>query len=143
MINKLANVVGDLEIGENCRIDAFVTITGKVRLGNNVHIGVGACIFGSYGVEIGNDCSISPGAKIFTSTFDAMTGHLANPQLENMESVDGPVSIGDRCIVGANSIVLPNVEIGDDVLIGCQSLVKSSLSKGLYVDVPVRQIHTH
>lgn len=143
MINKLANIVGELEMGENCRIDAFVTITGKVKLGNNVHIGVGVCIFGTHGVEIGDDCSISPGAKIFTSTYDSTTGYLANPQLENMESVDGFVKIGNRCIVGANTVVLPNVVIDDDVLIGCQSLVKTNLSKGLNVGIPVRQIHIH
>lgn len=140
IINKLANIVGQVEAGCNCRIDAFVTITGNVRLGNNVHIGTGVCIFGMHGVEIGDDCSISPGAKIFTSSFDPVTGHLANPQLDNKKYANGSVKIGDRCIVGANSVVLPNVNLDDDVLIGCQSLVKNNLKKGLYAGIPVIQI---
>lgn len=140
MISPLANVIADLECGENCRIDPFVTITGKVRLGNNVHIGVGACIFGSEGVYIGNDCSISPGAKLFTGTFDDETGYKANPQLSEKEYKKGSIRIGDRCIVGANSVVLPNVVLDDDVLIGALSLVKKSLSKGLYAGITAKEL---
>lgn len=140
MISELANIVGELDCGWNCRIDPFVTITGKVRLGNNVHIGIGACIFGSEGVEIGNDCSISPGAKLFTGSFDGETGHKANPQLADKTYKKGSIKIGDRCIVGANSVVLPDVELSDDVLIGALSLVKTSLSSGLYAGTPVRKL---
>ncbi len=143
MINKLANIVGELETGDNCRIDAFVTITGHVKIGNNVHIATGVCIFGTHGVEIGDDTTISPGAKIFTSTYDSETGYRANPQLDNRKSVDGPVKIGARCIVGANSVVLPNVILEDEVLIGCQSMVKSNLPRGLYADSPVRSLLKH
>lgn len=139
MISPLANVVGELITGENCRIDPFVTITGKVSLGNNVHIGVGACIFGSAGVVIGDDCSISPGAKIFTGSYDAETGYLANPQLKDKCYAEGPVVIRNRCIVGANSIVLPNVVLWDDVLVGAQSLVKRDIPENcIAVGVPAK-----
>lgn len=140
MISHLANIVGELVCGENCRIDPFVTITGKVKIGNNVHIGVGACIFGSEGVEIGDDCSISPGAKLFTGSFDNETGYRANPQVADKRYCKGPIKIGNRCIVGANSVVLPNVELSDDVLIGAVSLVKKSLYKGTYAGAPVKKL---
>jgi acetyltransferase-like isoleucine patch superfamily enzyme len=136
VINPLANIVGELEMGENCRIDAFVTITGKVKLGNNVHIGVGVSIFGTEGVVIGDDCSISPQASIFTGTFDAATGYRANPQIEDKQYRKGPVRIGNRCIVGAGSVVLPNVTLSDDVLVGALTLVKSNLAAGVYGGVP-------
>lgn len=141
MISPLANIVGDLKCGENCRIDPFVTITGKVVLGNNVHLGAGVCIFGGFGVEVGDDTSLSPGSKVFTSSYDASTGHLANPQLKNKVYSSGPVFIGKRSILGANSVVLPNVKIPDDVLIGAQSLVTKDLTKNsIYAGSPVRKI---
>lgn len=141
MISPLANVVGDLTCGKNCRIDPYVTITGKVRIGNNVHIGVGVCIFGGFGVEVGDDASLSPGSKVFTSSYDATTGHLANPQLENKDYSSGPVFIGKRSILGANSVVLPNVKIADDVLVGALSLVNKDLeTKSIYAGSPVRKI---
>src|SRR3990167_2373581 len=67
-VHKLANIATDhLKCGEHCRIDAFVTITGNVTLGDRVHIGTGACLFGTHGITIGDGASISPGAKIFRS----------------------------------------------------------------------------
>ena len=136
LVHRLANIAGSLEAGENCRIDAFVTITGKVRLGSNVHIGNGAAIFGVNGVEIGDDCSVSPGAQIFTSTFDAATGYRANPMVEDKRHHSGQVRIGHRCIVGAGSVVLPGVVLANGVLIGALSLVKTNLPAGVYGGVP-------
>lgn len=135
-VHRLANIAGKVTAGENCRIDAFVTITGKVKIGSNVHIGNAAAIFGVNGVEIGDDCSVSPGAQIFSSTFDATTGYRANPQLEEKRYRSGPVRIGHRCIVGAGSVVLPGVVLADGVLIGALSLVKTDLPAGVYGGVP-------
>ena len=67
-IHPQANISGVVTIGDNSRIDAFVTITGNVRIGRNVHISTGACIFGGQGVDIGDYSAISVGVKIFTAT---------------------------------------------------------------------------
>ena len=136
LVHRLANIAGELRAGENCRIDAFVTITGTVKLGDNCHIGNAAAIFGVYGVEIGNDCSISPGAQVFTSTYDAATGYRANPMVKDKRYRSAPVKLGDRCIVGAGSVVLPGVVLANDVLIGALSLVKTNLPAGVYGGVP-------
>lgn len=137
-VHRLSNIAGELHAGENCRIDAFTTITGTVTLGKNVHIATGVSIFGGAGVAIGDDTSISPGAMIFTASFDRETGYRVNPQLADKKYSSGPVKIGARCIVGAGSVVLPNVTLDDDVLIGALSLVKRDLVAGLYAGAPVR-----
>lgn len=139
-IHRLANIVGELECGENCRIDAFVTITGRVKIGKNCHIGNGAAIFGTEGVEIGDDSSISPGAQIFTTSYDKDTRHLANPMSQNKHYAAASVSIGSRCIVGAGSVVLPGAHIADDSCIGALSLVKANHSSGLWAGIPVRRV---
>lgn len=136
LVHCMANIAGEIEAGENCRIDAFVTITGKLKLGANVHIGNAAAIFGVYGVEIGDDCSVSPGAQIFTATYDASTGYRANPMVKDKRYLSAGVKIGHRCIVGAGSVVLPGVVLANDVLIGALSLVKTNLSAGIYGGVP-------
>ena len=135
MIDPLANVGhAFLEIGVNCRIDAFATITGRVTLGRNCHIGTGVSIHGGDGVEIGDETTVSPGSRIFTATFDSETGHRANPQLgDRMVAKRAPVKIGARCIIGAGSVVLPGSVLADDVQIGALSLVKGKLSAGIYV----------
>ncbi|MDQ5979352.1 MAG: hypothetical protein QG602_2326, partial [Verrucomicrobiota bacterium] len=46
LIHRLANLVGNVTIGEGSRIDAFVTITGNVTIGHHTHIANGVAIFG-------------------------------------------------------------------------------------------------
>ena len=140
-IHALANVVGNLVMGENCRIDPFVTITGDVTIGNNVHIGVGVCIFGGGGVTIGDCVSLSPGCKIFSATEDPDSGFLSNPTVPNHHAKSAPVTIGDRSIVGANSVVMPGVTIGKDVQIGALSFVrKDMVEQSIFAGIPARRL---
>ena len=140
-VHKLANLVGTIKVGKNCRIDAFVTITGKVTLGDNVHIGVGACIFGGGGVSIDDCVSLSPGCKIFSATEDPDCGYLSNPTLPNHKAKEAPVRIGKRSIIGANSVVMPGVHIGDDVQIGALSFVRQSIRSGtISAGIPAQKL---
>lgn len=53
----------------------------------------------------------------------------------------GRIDIGDHCIIGANSTVLPNVTLADGVNIGANSLVKEDLEGWcFYAGSPVRII---
>lgn len=139
-IHHLANLAGDIEIGEGSRIDAFVTITGKVKLGRCVHISTGACIFGGAGVEIGDHSGISPGVKVFTATEDVSGEWLMHPtapaELRRVESK--AIKIGRHCAVGANSVLLPGADLPDGVVVGALSLVKTPLRGwSVYAGVPV------
>ncbi len=126
-VHRLANIAGNVKAGENCRIDAFVTVTGNVTLGACVHLSTGAAIFGTHGVIIGDGCSLSPGAKIFTATDDIHSDALANPQLKNRKDKCGAVQMGDFSVVGANSVVLPNVCIGAQVQIGANAVIRTDI----------------
>jgi galactoside O-acetyltransferase len=142
VISHLANLVGNgIKLGNNCRIDPFVTITGYVTIGDNVHIGVGVCIFGGGGVIIGDKVSLSPGCKIFSTNEDADSGYLSNPTLEDSHAHTAPVIIGNRSVIGSNSVVLPGLVIGDDVQVGALSLVKQDLASGfIYAGIPAKAL---
>jgi len=142
-VHEFANIAGHVIAGENCRIDAFTTITGRVELGNNVHIGVSACIFGGFGVKVGSGVSISPGAKLFTATEDMKAEFPSNPQLKSRCFQSGNIEIGDFSVIGANSVVLPNVKIGSRAQIGCLSLVNKPVADdAIAAGVPVKQLGT-
>lgn len=131
LVHRLALIVGThVRVGRYSRIDAFTVITGDVTLGERVHIGTGAHIYGSYGVSMGECCSLSPGAKIFTATDDVNSPYLANPLLLTRQGKTGPVRIGAYSVIGSNSVVLPNVSIGDEVQIGSNSSVTKSIPAG-------------
>lgn len=140
LIHELANIAGDVDVGPSTRIDAYATITGRVIIGARCHIGPGVGIFGSAGVTIGDECSLSAGSRIFTGTFDRRTGYKANPMLADKVYAEGPVVMGSRCILGCNSVILPNVTLADDVLIGALCLVKHNLAAGLYAGIPVHHV---
>lgn len=140
-VHRTANIIGRLRTGPNCRIDGFVTIIGDVTLGANCHIATGVCIFGSYGFEMGDGCALSPGVKVFTATEDVDSGYLSSfvGGLEPRGMKQGPVRFGKYVVIGANSVVMPNVTIADEVQIGSLSFVNRSLAgQAIYVGAPAR-----
>ena len=48
LISRKASIYGseNIEIGENVRIDDFCILSGKIKLGNNVHIASGTYLWG-------------------------------------------------------------------------------------------------
>lgn len=142
-IHRYANLVGDkISLGVNCRIDAFATITGQVVIGDNVHIGVGVCIFAGHGmVTIGDGVSLSPGCRVFTGTDDPAIDTVTNPQLKPNGGLYGDVSIGDYATIGAGCVVLPRVSIGANAQVGALSLVKKDVANNeIAAGVPAESI---
>lgn len=137
LVHRLANIAcSELVCGENCRIDAFVTLTGKVTLGQSCHIGVGACIFGTYGFEAADLCSLSPGAKVFTATTDINADCLAYHAEAPIEAKPktGAVIMGFGSCIGANAVVLPGVHIGNQVQVGANAVISKDCGDfGVYV----------
>ena len=142
MIHPLANIAGKVTVGEGSRIDAFVTITGRVTIGRNVHISTGACIFGGEGVEIGDYSAVSVQAKIFTATEDLSGESFVNPTVDHDRSPrKAPISIGRHCVVGAGSVLLPGAKFHDGACCGALSLVKEPLASwSIYAGTPARYI---
>ena len=122
-VHKWANIAGKLKCGEHCRIDAFVTITGDVTLGDRVHIGVGAALFGTAGIKVMSGTSISPGAKIFSESEDVHSPLVSNPQAVERKTVRGVVRIGMGSVVGANAVVLPGTIIGHGAMVAAMTVV--------------------
>ena len=142
-IHPQANISGVVTIGDNSRIDAFVTITGNVRIGRNVHISTGACIFGGEGVDIGDYSAISVGVKIFTATEDLSGAAMTNPTIgaAYRDTFVAPIRIGKHCVVSAGAVLLPGAELLDGACVGALSLVKEKLDGwAIYAGIPAKMI---
>lgn len=143
LIHRLANIAGDVELGEGTRVDAFVTLTGRVRIGRYCHISTGACVFGTEGVEIGDYSALSVGVKVFTGTEDLSGEWMTNPTISPRyrKSISQPVRIGSHCVVGAGSVLLPGAHLPDGACVGALSLVKSPIAGwSIWAGVPTRFI---
>ena len=90
------------------------------------HIEVGKNFFANYNctiidvakVKIGDNCQMAPNVSIFTA------GHPIHPVSRNSRYEYGmPVTIGDNCWIGGNTVIVPGVTIGSNVVIGAGSVV--------------------
>lgn len=133
-----------VEIGDNCIIDDFTYISCRVTLNSNVHISANCSLIGGQKSEIriGEFSTTAPGVVLAAGSDDYRSG-LATPMVDvqyKAEIVLGKIVIGRHCIIGANSVILPNCEIGDYTSIGALSLVNASLHGGnVYCGIPVKQ----
>lgn len=68
-------------------------------------------------IFIGEGCGITTGTLILTHYKDSVSGKW----------FQGDVVIGDRCFIGANTIITKSVTIGNDVIIGAGSIVTKNI----------------
>jgi len=135
----------NIMFGSNIIIDDFVFIGSHRRLiiGNHVHIASHVSITGGGDVLISDFCGLSSGARLISGTDDFTGGALTGPTipLEFRDIRRGKIILGAHAVVGANSVVLPDVIIGEGATIGAGSVVRRDLEPwGVYAGVPARQI---
>ena len=107
----------NIEIGENCALNAFVHIWSNEK------------------IVIGENSMIASHVQISTSTHD----YSCRPYRETR--VDLPVFIGKNVWVGSGVIILPGVKIGDNSVIGAGSVVTKDVPKNCLVyGVPAKLI---
>lgn len=80
----------------------------------------GCHIDGRNGIVFGDNVWVGPRVSIISMNHDANDYHqyLSSP----------PVKIGDNCWLGANSVILPGVEIGNHTVVAAGSVVTKSFS---------------
>ena len=92
-------------------------------IGKDVYIFSEALGSEPYLVTIGDNVIISAGCKVLTH--DASAAFY----LDNATNLYGKVSIGNRCFIGTNSIILPGVSIADGCIVGAGSVVTKSIAQ--------------
>lgn len=112
--------------GEGTTMYDNVLVRGNVRVGRNTWIGPGCILDGSgANLEIGDWCSISAGAQIYTH-------HTVNRSISlGAAAIDcAPTTIGNGVYIGPNAIIQMGVTIGDRAIIGANSLVNRDIPPG-------------
>lgn len=135
----------NMHIGSNVRIDDFTIIvaSGFCRIGNYVHITAYNYLAASDGITLSDFCTTAPGVKIFSGSDDYTGEKMTNPMVgkEYIGGPAGPVTLGRHVILGANTVVLPNVTLGEGASVGAMSLVNRDLDPWtIYVGSPARPL---
>ena len=132
-----------ISIGDNVRIDDFCILSGKVTLGNNIHISAYVALYGAMGIEFEDYTGISAHSVVYSAmddfNGDYLVGSVHPEELTNVTG--GKVLVKKYSQIGVNCVVFPNLTIGEGVAIGACTLVSKSLDEwGIYVGVPAMRM---
>lgn len=117
------------QIGENVRINSSARIsgTGQLSVGDDVWIGAGSRIVATEKscVNIGAHVDIGPEVMIITGT------HEITPNDDHIaaKGCSMPVEIGSGCWLGARATILPGVSIAEKCVVAAGSVVTKSCER--------------
>ena len=111
--------------GEGTSVYDNVLILGDVTVGRHTWIGPNVILDGSGGLVIGDHCSISAGVQIYTHHTVRRSITMGEAPIDT-----APTKIGSGVYIGPNAIVQMGVTIGDRCVVGALSLVNRDVSEG-------------
>lgn len=148
LISKKASFygIGNIEIGDNSRIDDFVVLSagvGGIIIGNNVHVAVYSSMIGAGKIIIGDYSNVSSRVSIYSSNDDYSGEFMTNPTVstEYTGVNSDKITVGQHVIIGCGCVILPGIIINDGVAIGALSLVKYDCDEfTIYSGNPAKKI---
>lgn len=145
MINILLKVIKNVKIGKNVKISPFTNIYG-CSLKDNVFIGPFVEI--QKNVVVGENSRIQSHSFIcegVTIGKNVFIGHNVNTINDNMPKINNQdwkvekINIKDGASIGTGSTIMGNVTIGEKALIGANSLVNCDIPDGeVWVGAPAK-----
>lgn len=146
LISRKASIYGAglISIGSNVRIDDFCILSGKIEIGNNVHVAAYSALYGGRdGIYIRDYVNLSSRVSVYSVSDDYSGETMTNPTIpdeyKNVESA--PVIIDKHVIIGSTSVVMPGVTLREGSAFGCFSYInRDSEPWSINVGIPFRKV---
>jgi acetyltransferase-like isoleucine patch superfamily enzyme len=122
-LSKFINLYG-CAVGDNTRIGAFVEVQKNAAIGRNCKIS--SHTFICEGVTIEDDVFIGHGVTFVNDTYPRATAPDGKPQTEADWSVE-PTLVRKGASIGSGSTILANVTIGEKAIVGAGSVVTKNV----------------
>lgn len=146
LLSKKTSIYGcnQIEIGNNVRIDDYCILSGKIEMGDYIHIAAYSALYGGdEGIVIQDYANISSRVTIYSISDDYSGETMTNPMIPNMYKnvMSKTVKIEKHVIVGATSVILPGVTLCEGGAFGAFSLInQDSEPWSIYAGIPCRKI---
>jgi len=115
------------QIGFNVPCTFIVYPNKKLTIGNNVGISQ-AAIIAMDDVIIGDNVKIGGGVRIYTSDFHSLDYQVRRDRNQDMATrTTRPVQIKNDAFIGSGSVILKGVTIGERSIIGANSVVTKNV----------------
>lgn len=100
----------------------------KLIIGNNVKINYYCIIACQDEIRIGDGTEFGPSVYLYDHDHDYKKGFSSNSDEECYKKA--PITIGEKCWIGANSVILRGTVIGNNCVIGAGCVVSGKIPDG-------------
>lgn len=134
----------NINIGNNVRIDDFCILSGKIDIGNYIHIAAYTALYGGdKGIIVKDYANISSKVMVYSMSDDysgeTMTNPMISDKYKNVQSER--VVIERHVIIGSGCVVLPGVVLKEGSSFGAMSLInRSSEPWSINAGIPFKKI---
>lgn len=145
-ISRKSSIYGatNISIGDNVRIDDFCILSGRIELGNYIHIAAYTALYGGdEGIYISDFANLSSRICVYSVSDDYSGETMTNPMVpdEYKNVISKPVYIERHAIIGSTSVVLPGVKIAEGSSFGSFSFInRDSVPWSINVGIPFKKI---
>lgn len=110
----------------------------NIIFGENIIINDNVFLHAEHGIQLGNNVTLSYGVSVITESYviDNFENYLKKIHRGSQ------IVIGENVWLGANSLVLPGVNISNNIIVGAGSIVTKNLEceYGIYAGNPAKLI---
>ena len=146
LISRKVSIYGaeKIRIGDNVRIDDFCILSGKITIGNYVHIAAYTALYGGdNGINIHDFANISSKIVVYSISDDFSGKTMTNPMIpdkyKNVQSKE--VVIERHVIIGPGCVVLPGIVLKEGSSFGAMTLInRSSEPWSINAGIPFRKL---
>jgi len=126
--------VRNLQVGDNVSLGKrgwfYLPLSNRkatIKIGSGTSIGNDFVITANSSIRIGSECLLS--YRVTVMDHSHATGPGIGPVTSGLTE-GKPVSIGDRCFLGCNVVIMPGVQLGENCVVGANSVVTKSFEPG-------------
>jgi acetyltransferase-like isoleucine patch superfamily enzyme len=99
----------------------------KIEIGRGTAIGNDFVVTSNGSIKIGSECLLS--YRVTVMDHSHVTGLGISPVNSGLTEGNA-VTIGDKCFLGCNVVVMPGVSLGENCVVGANSVVTKSFDAG-------------